>query len=161
MSSVGLSQPSFEHRAEKELPEGWAYAPLGILGRWGTGNTPSKANERFWINGQIPWVSPKDMKVAYLSDAIDHVTDAAVASGGAAIVPPGTIFFVVRGMILAHTFPVAIVTKSAAFNQDMRSLQPVEGISGPYLLRALQQEAPYILGVVREATHGTLRLESI
>ena len=152
--------PSFEHRSEVDLPEGWAYAPLGKLGSWGTGNTPSKANQAFWTGGMVPWVSPKDMKVAYLDDAIDHVTERAVGEGGAAVVPPGTVFFVVRGMILAHTFPVAMVTKRAAFNQDMRSLIPHEGIHGPYLLRVLQREGPAILGVVREATHGTLRLES-
>lgn len=151
---------SFEHRAESDLPEGWTYAPLGSLGAWSTGNTPSKANARFWAGGTLPWVSPKDMKRPYLDDAIDHVTERAVSEGGATVVPPGTLFFVVRGMILAHTFPVALATKRVAFNQDMRSLVPIEGVYGPYLLRALQREAPTILGVVREATHGTLRLET-
>lgn len=153
-------EPSFEHRTESELPEGWSYVALGNVGAWGTGGTPSKARSDFWEGGSVPWVSPKDMKVSLIGDAQDHLTKNAVESGEAALVPPGTILFVVRGMILAHTFPVALTTREVAFNQDMRSVEPYDGVHGPYLLRVLQHEAMGILFAVKEATHGTLRLES-
>ena len=46
-----------------ELPAGWAWTPLGKLGRWTGGGTPSKSNDALWSNGTVPWVSPKDMKI--------------------------------------------------------------------------------------------------
>jgi len=100
------------------------------------------------------------MKTSFISDAQDHITKYAVASGAAGLVPSGTLLFVVRGMILAHTFPVALTTREVAFNQDMRSIIAREGVHAPYLLRALQHEAMSILFAVKEATHGTLRLDS-
>ncbi len=105
-------------------------------------------------------MSPKDMKVTTIGDAQDHLTELAVRSGAAALVPPGAVLFVVRGMILAHTFPVAITSREVAFNQDMRSIVPHEGVLGPYLVRVLQHEAMHILHTVKESTHGTRRLES-
>ncbi len=152
--------PSFEHRREDDLPEGWTYLALGNAGAWGSGGTPSKSRAEFWDRGTVPWVSPKDMKVSFIGDAQDHITQHAVSSGAAGLVPAGTILFVVRGMILAHTFPVALTTREVAFNQDMRSILPDATLHPPYLLRVLQHEAMTILFAVKEATHGTLRLDS-
>ena len=78
---------------------------------------PSKDNPDFWSG--TPLVSPKDMKAARLGDAIDHVSNAAVGNG-TRLVPSDTLLMVVRGMILAHTFPVALTTSEVTFNQDIR-----------------------------------------
>lgn len=159
MPSDGWIEASFEHRRERELPEGWEYVALGNLGDWGTGGTPSKSRQEYWTNGTVPWVSPKDMKTSHIGTAQDFISETA-AKTAAKLVPSGTVLFVVRGMILAHTFPVALTTREVAFNQDMRSIVPAPGVYGPYLLRVLQHEAMDILHAVKEATHGTLRLES-
>lgn len=151
--------PSFEHRRDDELPDGWVYEALGNLGAWGTGGTPSKSRSAYWTNGTVPWVSPKDMKTSYISGAQDLISELAAAEA-AKLVPTGTILFVVRGMILAHTFPVGLTTREVAFNQDMRSIVPHAGVYGPYLLRVLQHEAMTILFATKESTHGTLRLDS-
>jgi type I restriction enzyme S subunit len=100
------------------------------------------------------------MKISFISDAQDHITEYAVRSGAAALIPVGTLLFVVRGMILARSFPVALTTREVTFNQDMRSLTPCNEVHASYLLRVLQHEALHILFAVKEATHGTLRLES-
>ena len=62
-----------------ELPSGWIRLTMGEVGRWFGGGTPSKANPRFWTGGEIPWVSPKDMKFDLITDAQDHITEDAVA----------------------------------------------------------------------------------
>jgi type I restriction enzyme S subunit len=155
----GWLEPLFEHREEQELPTTWRYVALGNFGSWGSGATPSKTRADFWKEGTVPWVSPKDMKVSLIGDSQDYITDLAVQSG-ATIVPPSTILFVVRGMILAHTFPVGLTTRPVTFNQDIRSITPRKEVHPTYLLHALQREGLNILFAVKEATHGTLRLES-
>ncbi|MDX0491534.1 hypothetical protein GOC53_14815 [Sinorhizobium medicae] len=41
------------------------------------GGTPPKSNPDFW-NGDIPWVSPKDMKFWEITDAADKITQSAI-----------------------------------------------------------------------------------
>jgi type I restriction enzyme S subunit len=153
-------EPRFEIREKQELPDGWEYVALGNSGRWVAGGTPSKSNDQFWNNGTIPWLSPKDMKSERILDTRDHITEAAVSETGLKKLPKETLLFVVRGMILAHTFPVAISSRLLTINQDIRGVKPFKGVLPNYLLRAMQAEASSILFAVRESTHGTRRLES-
>ena len=90
------------------------------IGKWYSGGTPARGNSAYW-NGPIPWVSPKDMKLAELDSAEETLTAEGVEAGSK-LMPKDTIMIVVRGMILAHTFPVARTLVPAAFNQDMKAL---------------------------------------
>ena len=67
---------------------------------------------------------------------------------------------VVRGMILAHTFPVALTTAPVTFNQDIKALVPGSAWSADYLFYWLQSKAPEVLRLVDVANHGTKRLPS-
>ncbi len=62
------------------------------------------------------------MKVFRICDTIEHVTDFA-AHCGSRLMPAETVFIVVRGMILAHTFPVCLNTTPFAFNQDIKAIR--------------------------------------
>jgi type I restriction enzyme S subunit len=138
------------------IPEDWTATTLGSLGRTLSGGTPRSSDARYW-GGDIPWVSSKDMKVARLDDSIDHVTPLALGNG-TRLVQPGTILMVVRGMSLAHSFPVAVVECPVAFNQDLKALVPNGAVNGEFILRWLQANAARILLLTTEATHGTKRL---
>ncbi len=154
------SSPVFSRSEQKDLPYMWRYATFGSLGDWKSGATPSKSNPDFWTNGQISWVSPKDMKTEAIADSIDHITMEAVEKTNLHILPEDSLIFVVRGMILAKDFPVALTEREVTINQDMRALIPNDCVYPRYLLRALQNQAHNILRVVRSSTHGTKRLES-
>ena len=54
------------------------------------GGTPSKANSSFW-NGDIPWVSPKDMKCWEIEDAEDKITFDAIKRSATNLVPKNSI----------------------------------------------------------------------
>ena len=94
---------------------------MGRLCKSLTGGTPSKANPTFWT-GSIPWISPKDMKSFYLSDAIDHITEKAVEESSTNIVPKNSVLIVVRSGILKHTIPISITNREMAINQDIKAL---------------------------------------
>ncbi len=89
-----------------DVPEHWEVNPLRSLVSFRGGATPSKSREDFW-DGDIPWVSPKDMKRPLIADSEDHATPAALAESPCAVLPVPSVLVVVRGMILAHSFPVA------------------------------------------------------
>lgn len=85
------------------------------------GGTPSKNNEQFW-GGNIPWVSPKDMKTEYINDSIDHITQEAIKESSTNLIPEGSILLVTRSGILQHTLPIAINTRELTINQDIKAL---------------------------------------
>lgn len=127
------------------LPGGWAVVPAGELGAWRGGGTPSKSNDAFWKAGTIPWVSPKDMKRQFISDAEDHITEAAIAGSATQRVPANSILMVTRSGILQHSLPVAINTVPVTVNQDLKTLSAFEGILPEYILWHLQADAQRIL----------------
>lgn len=120
-----------------EVPAHWIVRRLKNLVSVRGGSTPAKDVERYW-DGDVPWVSPKDMKSERISNSIDHVSDAAVHEGGLNIVKQGAVLIVVRGMILIHSVPVAITEVDVTINQDMKAMIPGEELSCEYLLLLLQ-----------------------
>lgn len=140
------------------LPDGWRWARLSALGQLKGGGTPSKTRDDFW-NGDIPWVSPKDMKVDYIASAQLSITSAALDESAVNLLPAGSVLFVVRGMILAHSFPVAVTRVPVTVNQDMKALVLKKPEMAEYILRALKGLKPLVLARVQRSSHGTCRLE--
>lgn len=153
------SLPPIEHaELPWTLPAGWAWVRLGELGGFLGGGTPSKSNSSFWA-GPLPWVSPKDMKQPYIDDTEDHISMAAVEESAAKLIPTGSILCVVRGMILAHSFPVALTRREVAINQDMKALVLAVPALGEFVLRACQDARARVLANVERSSHGTCRLD--
>jgi type I restriction enzyme S subunit len=128
--------------------------PLRELCVFKHGGTPSKSNASYW-QGDIPWVSPKDMKQSVIDDATDYISVAAVENSATSIVPVGSILAVVRSGILAHSFPLAQVAKPMAFNQDIKALIPTSDQLAPdYLFWFLRSQSANVVsrGVKKGAT---------
>ncbi|MDH6681026.1 type I restriction enzyme S subunit [Rhodococcus sp. LBL1] len=132
---------------------------LGEIVDFYSGGTPSKAQIEFW-DGDVPWFSAKDMKRPRLTDSIDHISDAVFSSTSLRKLPAGTVAIVVRGMILAHTVPIAILDVDAAINQDLKALLPRRDVDPSFLAAMLRAQHTKILAQVSTAAHGTKKLES-
>ncbi|MFQ1772387.1 restriction endonuclease subunit S [Aeromonas veronii] len=126
-----------------ELPQGWGWCRLSELGVFFGGKTPSKMKSDYWEGG-IPWVTPKDMKVDYITDSEDYVTDLAV-SDGLTLVEVNSLLFVARSGILRRKFPVAITTVICTVNQDLKVLQPFDYRLTPYIHLMMKGFEEYIL----------------
>jgi type I restriction enzyme S subunit len=141
-----------------EVPAHWAVRKLKNLVSVRGGSTPSKEVERYW-EGDIPWVSPKDMKSERIRNSIDHVSDSAIEDGGLNMVKSGAILIVVRGMILIHSVPVAITDVDVTINQDMKAMSPSAEISSDYLSLMLQGVRDAVFQYIDSSAHGTRKLE--
>ena len=69
-----------------------------------------------------------------------------------------SLLMVVRGMILIHSFPVAISKRELTINQDMKALVLGEKELAEYLLLIGQACRDRMLEVVQRSTHGTCRI---
>ena len=135
-----------------EIPAHWKAKRLRFLTTMAGGMTPSTGTPEYW-NGDIPWVSPKDMKRERLNGSIDNLTEKAVFETGIRLHESERILIVVRGMILAHTFPVAINTVPVTVNQDMKVLSTC--LNHEYLAILLSGIQSLVLSIVQESAHGT------
>jgi type I restriction enzyme, S subunit len=141
------------------VPAGWKWTPLTEMGVFLGGGTPSKSNPAFW-QGCIPWISPKDMKKLYVADAKDHISEHAVQETSVRKIPVGSLLMVVRGMILAHSFPVALTEAEVTINQDMKALVFQQPEISEYVLLACRGLKNLMLSKVARSSHGTCRLET-
>lgn len=149
----------FQQTTRRDLPSNWRSLKLGQLGKVLGGGTPNKTEPSYW-GGPIPWVTPKDMKVDQIASSIETITEAGLKESSAKLVPEESLLFVVRGMILAHSFPVAINKRTVTVNQDMKALTPLTNLLPEYLLFGLKSLKDIVVQLAGSATHGTKRLES-
>lgn len=140
------------------IPATWSTRRLGDCVELLSGGTPSKQDPAFW-NGDIPWVSCKDMKVERLHSAEDCITELG-AQTGTRLVPAGTVLIVVRGMILAKDFPVGRAMREMAFNQDLKAVVCRPNVGNEFLFYWFLANSHYIKGIADEAAHGTKRIQT-
>ncbi len=136
----------------------WRTAPLGEFVRFVSGGTPSREISRFW-NGDIPWLSAKDMKRFRLSDSMEKITREG-ADNGSRLVDSGSVLILVRGMALLKDVPVGVTERVVAFNQDLKALIPNREVDGYYLGFYLAANRVRLLRLVNQASHGAGRLPS-
>ncbi len=128
-----------------QLPEGWMWTTLTHLGTWSGGGTPSKSKLQYWNGGNIPWVSPKDMKVDFIRDTDDHITLTAIKESSTKIIPEMSLLFVTRSGILRRFLPIAINIIPVTVNQDIKALIVHHPINPNYLLFTMQSYNKEIL----------------
>ncbi len=138
---------------------GWDTVKFVDIGEFISGATPSKAREDYWV-GTTPWVSPKDMKVSQIYGSQDYVSDSVFEETNLKLLPSGHLLIVVRGMILAHSFPAAINRVPVAVNQDMKAIYPSDAYRVDFLLECVGQLKRQILSEVSSAAHGTRRFDA-
>ncbi len=139
--------------------KGWDTQSFSQVGKFTSGGTPSKSRNDFWI-GEYPWVSPKDMKVPKIFDSEDHISAKVFDETSLKRIATGQLLIVVRGMILAHSFPVAINMVDVAINQDMKAIKLKSNLRTTYVFHCLNALKRQILKLITTAGHGTKKFDS-
>lgn len=106
-----------------EIPENWVWCRLSDIGIITGGGTPSMTNPEFW-NGDILWISPKDMVRDYVKDSEMKVTQKGIENSSMKLIPKGSLIIVGRSGILKRKLPVAINEIACTVNQDMKVIVP-------------------------------------
>ncbi|MBZ4377505.1 restriction endonuclease subunit S [Corallococcus sp. AS-1-6] len=121
-----------------KVPSHWGLRKIKYIASFAGGGTPSRDRPDYW-NGEIPWVSPKDMKSERIIGAEETITLDGLANSTATLIPTQRILMVVRSGILKHTIPVAINDTPVALNQDIKSIHfPTHHCNPDYFLRWVQ-----------------------
>lgn len=142
-----------------QVPQHWEVKPLKSLSRMYGGGTPAKDKLEFW-DGEIPWVSPKDMKSPKIISSEDRITDAGLRDSAAKLVPAGSLLMVFRSGILQRTIPVAINQVPVTLNQDMKAFITSDPLRPEYLIRIFEGYANELLPVLTKVGATVESLDS-
>lgn len=99
-------------------PEGVEWKRMDEVFEMKNGYTPSKANQEFWDNGDIPWFRMEDIRQngRILSDSIQHITKEAVKGGR--LFPANSFIMATTATIGEH----ALIIVDSQANQQFTNL---------------------------------------
>lgn len=143
--------PEFEGQEWREVRLGDVVE--GIKG----GGTPDKSTASFW-NGNLPWVSVKDLKSDWLVRTEDQISEEGLMNSATNAFPVGTVVVATR-MAVGVTVQLGA---RMAINQDLKAILPGSNLRNDYLFYFMQMVRPQIeaLGTgstVKGVTLGDLR----
>ena len=138
-----------------EIPENWAWARLSSFGVFSSGKTPSMSNPQFW-NGNVPWVTSKDMKRPVIMDSEMHITE--LAASTMQIYPAGTLLLVARSGILKRLLPLCTLGIDSTINQDIKAFSLYDVALSEWLYYGIKAFEPYIL---KELVKSVTTVESL
>jgi len=124
------------------------------------GGTPTRTNPDYY-GGEIPWVTPKDMRSYRINKSLVKLTRSGLRNGATRLIPPNSILIVVRSGVLKHTVPVAVNTIPVAINQDMKALLCSERIDPHFLARFVKARSTEILRWVRATTADNFPIDRL
>ena len=125
------------------------------------GGTPSKSHPEYYEDGNIPWVSSKDMKTDVLTDSQIKINQLGVDNSTARMVPINSVIMVIRSGILKHTLPVAINAVPITVNQDLKVFIPNERVLTRFLAIQFKMHEKDILSGVRAVTADNIEFNSL
>lgn len=106
-----------------EIPEGWQNGTLSDIGEIVGGGTPSKKMIEYYIEGNIPWITPKDLseqKNTFISNGKTNITELGLKKSSAKMIPEKSVLFSSRAPIGY----IAISTQPVSTNQGFKSIIP-------------------------------------
>ena len=138
------------------LPKGWVWAKLGELANKVVGGgTPNKSVSSFF-NGDIPFMTVKDMNVERPIDTVDHITAEALEQSSSNLIDPNTIIVATRmglGKVVRVNFQTAI-------NQDLKAIYFDDRfVNKDYIEKWYRKSADQILQLGTGTTVKGIRLE--
>ena len=125
------------------------------------GGTPSKSHPEYYENGDIPWVSSKDMKTDVLTESQIYINQKGVDNSTARMVPVNSVIMVIRSGILKHTLPVAINAVPITVNQDLKVFIPGEAMLTRFMAVQFKMQETDILSGVRAVTADNIEFNSL
>lgn len=163
MSTINgyYASPIKTRLSENEIvPKGWRWVELQDVARLESGHTPSRKVPEYWEDGNVPWLSLKDirgMTSRYVDDTTDKPTKLGIDNSSARILPKGTVAF----CRTASVGNVAILGQDMATSQDF-----VDWVCGPnllpeFLFEAFKASGPTFANEMQGSTHKTIYMPTV
>lgn len=146
----GLLNEAQKETAIGLVPISWDVELLGAHHTVGSGGTPSRNNEAYWIKGTIPWVKTTEVNYGIISETEEYITPEGLRNSAAKVLPVGTLLMAMYGQGVTRA-KVAILGIEAACNQACATITSKDSQIDPqYLFHFLT----YRYDDIRRLAHG-------
>lgn len=106
---------------KKEIPEGWKVKKICELAETASGGTPKSTIQRYYENGNIPWVNSGELNSLYIFEVKKFITEEGLKNSSAKMLPENSILVALYG---ATAGKVSMLKVKACTNQAVCAVLP-------------------------------------
>jgi type I restriction enzyme S subunit len=136
--------------------KGWEVVKLGELTEVGTGSTPDRKNESYYL-GNNPWIKSTEVCNCAIYDVQEHISDDALKDTNCTLYPENTILIAMYGQGKTRG-QVAIMKLEACTNQAVAAILPSSKIEPMFLYQHLHLMYEHIRSLARGGNQSNLNL---
>lgn len=144
-----IGQTVFSNSTEKEieekndsLPQGWKLITISeYCSRMESGSTPSRTENEYWTNGNIPWLKSGEVHNNITFETEEYITEKGLKESSTKLLPVDTVLMAMYGVTAGE---VGYLNISATTNQAICGMICKNKIEAAYLYFALIQNQKMI-----------------
>lgn len=137
-----LLPPITEQEKKFDLPHGWDWVRLGLIGDWGAGATPLRSVSSYY-GGETPWFKSGELTADFIDASEETITELALKECSLRLNQPGDVLIAMYGATIGKT---AILKVPGTTNQAVCACTPNTGIFNRYLLVLLKAMKSNFIG---------------
>ena len=144
-----IGQTVFSNSTEKEieekknsLPQGWKFITISeYCSRMESGSTPSRTENEYWTNGNIPWLKSGEVHNNITFETEEYITEKGLKESSTKLLPVDTVLMAMYGVTAGE---VGYLNIPATTNQAICGMICKNKIEAAYLCFALIQNQKMI-----------------
>jgi type I restriction enzyme S subunit len=143
----GIGSEATKQSEIGEIPESWRIVEIESIAKVGNGSTPSRADERYWNYGTIPWITSTKVHDVVIRESDEFVTETARSECHLPLVPQHSLVVAItgQGKTLGNA---AILEFDTCINQHLAYIHITdESVHPYYALFYLRSKYQYFRGV--------------
>lgn len=141
-----------------DVPEHWAVSRLGHFAAVENGTTPSRANEAYWVGGDVAWLGSGEVNQVVVTEATEHITALALRECSLRLLPKGTVVVGMVGQGKTRGL-AAILGIDATINQNMAAVCTGPKLNGLFLLHVFTAAYEWLREGGRGSNQAALNCE--
>jgi type I restriction enzyme S subunit len=131
-----------------QIPKGWKVETIGNVLKTVLGGTPDKTNNKFWINGTIPWINSGKINEFRIIQPSEYITQEAFDNSATKMMPKGTTVIAITGATLGQ---ISRLEMDMCANQSVIGIIENENIPSSYIYLFIKNE---IKNIIKHQTGG-------
>ena len=141
-----------------EIPSEWEISKIGELTEIKTGGTPSTKCEKYWKDGDIPWMASGDVNKKIINEVDGRITKSGMENSAAKLLPKDTVMIALNGQGKTKG-TVAYLNIELTCNQSLAGFLPSYNVfNSKYLYYNLQSRYFEIRGLAGDGARNGLNL---